>query len=42
MKIRPVGADLFHADRRMDRHDEGDSKVTDTHSNNGNGNAPQY
>jgi len=22
MKIRPVGAELFHADRRMDRHDE--------------------
>jgi len=21
MKIRPVGADLFHADRRTDRHD---------------------
>ena len=22
MKIRPVGAELFHADGRMDRHDE--------------------
>jgi len=22
MKIRPVGAELFHADRRTDRHDE--------------------
>ena len=22
MKIHPVGADLFHADRRMDRRDE--------------------
>ena len=21
MKIRPVGADLFHADKPMDRHD---------------------
>jgi len=21
MKIRPLGADLFHADRRTDRHD---------------------
>jgi hypothetical protein len=25
MKIRPVGAELFHADRRMDRHDEANS-----------------
>ena len=38
MEICPVGADLFHADR----HDEGNSKATDTHSNKGNGNAPQY
>ena len=22
IKIRPVGAELFHADRRTDRHDE--------------------
>jgi len=22
MKIRPVGAELFHADRRADRHEE--------------------
>jgi len=22
MKIHPVGAKLFHADRQMDRHDE--------------------
>ena len=22
MKIRPVGAELFHADRRTDRHNE--------------------
>jgi len=28
MKIRPVEADLFHADRRTDRHDEGNSKAT--------------
>ena len=25
MKIRPVGAELFHEDRRTDRHDEADS-----------------
>jgi hypothetical protein len=25
MKIRPVGAELFHADGRMDRHDEANS-----------------
>ena len=25
MKIRPVGAELFHADRRMDKHDEANS-----------------
>jgi hypothetical protein len=25
MKIRPVGAELFHTDRRADRHDEGNS-----------------
>jgi len=25
MKIRSVGAEYFHADRRMDRHDEGNN-----------------
>jgi hypothetical protein len=25
-EIRPVGADLFHADRRTDRHDEANSR----------------
>jgi len=25
MKIRPVGAELFHADARTDRHDEANS-----------------
>jgi len=26
MEIRPVGAELLHADRRTDRHDEGNSR----------------
>ena len=26
MKIRPVGAELFHADGRMDRYDEFNSR----------------
>jgi len=26
MKIRPVGVELFHADRRTDRHDEANSR----------------
>ena len=26
MKIRPVGAELFHADRRTDRQDETNSR----------------
>jgi len=26
MKIRPVAAQLFHTDRRTDRHDEADSR----------------
>ena len=26
MKIRPVTADLFHADRQTDRHDESNSR----------------
>jgi len=26
MKICPVGAELFHADRRTDRHDEANSR----------------
>jgi hypothetical protein len=42
MKIHPVVADLFHADRRTDRHDEGNNKTTDSHSNNGNATAHQY
>jgi hypothetical protein len=25
MQIHPVGAELFHADGQMDRHDEGNS-----------------
>ena len=25
MKIRPVGAEMLHADRRTDRHDEANS-----------------
>jgi len=25
MKIRPLGAELFHADRRTERHDEANS-----------------
>ena len=27
MKIRPVGAELFHADRRTDRHDKSNSRA---------------
>jgi len=27
MKIRPVGAELFHADGRTDRHDETNSRL---------------
>ena len=26
MKIRPVGAELFHADEQTDRHDEANSR----------------
>ena len=26
MKIRPVGAEMFHADERTDRHDEANSR----------------
>jgi hypothetical protein len=26
-QIRPVGGDLFHADRRTDRHDEGNNRL---------------
>ena len=26
MKILPVGAELFHSDRRTDRHDEANSR----------------
>jgi hypothetical protein len=29
-KIRPVGADLFHADRRTERRDEANSRVLQT------------
>jgi len=28
MKIRPVGAELFHAERRTDRHDEVNSSFS--------------
>jgi hypothetical protein len=28
MKIRAVGADVFHADVRTDRHDEADSRFS--------------
>ena len=28
MKIRPVGAELFHGDRRTDRHDEANSRFS--------------
>jgi hypothetical protein len=28
MKIRPVGAEMFHADGRTDRHDETNSRFS--------------
>jgi hypothetical protein len=28
MKIRPVGAEVFHADRRTDRRDEAESRFS--------------
>jgi len=28
MKIYPVGAELFHSDRWMDRHDKGNSRFS--------------
>jgi len=28
MKIRPVGAELFHTDRRTDRHDEANNRFS--------------
>jgi len=28
MKIRPVGAELLHADRRTDGHDEANSRLS--------------
>jgi len=28
MKIRPVGAELFHVDRWTDRHDEANSRLS--------------
>jgi hypothetical protein len=28
MKIRPLGAELFHADRLTDRHDEANSRFS--------------
>jgi hypothetical protein len=28
IKIRPVGAELFHADRRTDGHDEANSRFS--------------
>jgi hypothetical protein len=27
MKIRPVGAELFHVDERSDRHDEANNRI---------------
>jgi hypothetical protein len=27
MKIRPAGAELFHADGKTERHDEADSRI---------------
>jgi hypothetical protein len=28
MKIRPVGAELFHADRQIDRHGDANSRFS--------------
>jgi len=28
MEIRPVGAELFHAERPLDRHDEANSRFS--------------
>jgi len=28
MKIRPVGAELFHVDGQTDRHDEANSRIS--------------
>ena len=28
MKIRPVGVDMFHADRQMDNHEEANSRFS--------------
>jgi len=28
MKIRPMGAELFHVDRRTERHDESNSRFS--------------
>jgi len=28
MEIRPVGAEFFHADRRTDRHEEANSRLS--------------
>jgi hypothetical protein len=29
MKIRPVGAELFHSDRQTDRHDEANRRFSE-------------
>jgi hypothetical protein len=28
IKVRPVGAELFHADRKTDGHDEANSRIS--------------
>jgi len=36
MNIRLVGADLFHADRRTDRHDEANSRFLQLYESTSN------
>jgi hypothetical protein len=36
MKICPVGAELFHADKQTDRHDRANSREKRYHSNDKN------
>jgi len=31
MKIRPLGAELFYADRQKDRHEEANSRLSQFH-----------
>ena len=33
MKIRPVGAELFHSDRRTDRHDKSNNRFSKKFAN---------